>query len=99
PQTMPHRVQNGDMINVSLSCEFMTLPALIHANAIYTNGRLRRGFGARPRRPAGINPATLSKAALAQLMKKVGKVPPKAAPTPASFAVDLGAPNCTRALS
>lgn len=99
PQTMPHRVQNGDMMNVSLSCEFMTLPALIRANAIYTNGRLRRDFGADPRRPAGMGPGTISKAALGQLMKKMGKAPPPAAPTPASFKIDLDAPHCTRSLT
>ena len=98
PQTAPHRVQNGGMMNVSLSCEFMTLPALIHANALYANARLRRGFGANPPRPAGLTPTTLGKAALARLLKRVEPKAPREAPTPASFCIDLAASGCVRAL-
>lgn len=98
PQTAPHRVQNGNMLNVSLSCEFMTLPALIKANATYANGRLRRDFGARPSRAHSVSAGTVSKALLARAFKRVGKPQNSAAVTPATFAVDLAAPNCTRAL-
>ena len=96
PQTAPHRVQNGPMMNVSLSCEFMTMPALIRANAIYANGRLRRQLGAAPRRPGNVTPATLGKAAMARLLKQFGAKPPAAAPTPASFELDLSSETCTR---
>lgn len=98
PQTAPHRVQNGDMLNVSLSCEFMTLPAIINANATYTNARLRRDFGANPPRAYGVSPETVSKALIARVLKRVGKRAPETSPTPATFAVDLSVPNCTRQL-
>lgn len=98
PQNAPHRVQNGDMMNVSLSCEFMTWPALLRANALYANGRLRRSFGARPGRPEGLVPATLGKAALARVFKKLDRNE-NTSPTPASFALDLSRPSCTRPLS
>lgn len=96
PQNAPHRVQNGAMMNVSLSCEFMTLPALIRANAIYANGRLRRGFGASPRRPGTVTPATLGKAAMARLFKSFERSRHDTAPKPASFVLDLDAASCTR---
>jgi hypothetical protein len=37
-QNAPHRIENGPMLNVSLSIEFMTPPALMRANVIYANG-------------------------------------------------------------
>lgn len=98
PQTAPHRVQNADMLNVSLSCEFMTVPALIRANAIYANGRIRRDFGGRPARAAALTPATLGKAAFARLLKHKSRHQADKIPTPASFTVDLAAESCTRPL-
>lgn len=98
PQTAPHRVQNGDMMNVSLSCEFMTLPALLRANALYANGKLRRNLGARPRRPGHMSAGLLGKAALARLIKQTEGKPPTTTPTPPSFMVDPDAPGCTSPL-
>ena len=99
PQTAPHRIQNGDMLNVSLSCEFMTVPALLRANAIYANGQLRRRLGARPARPGSISPALIGKAALARLMKRSDASKPATAPTPATFRVDPTMPQAIRAIS
>ena len=48
PQFGPHRVQNHDVLNVSLSCEFQTWMSLIRANALYANGVFRRNFGMTP---------------------------------------------------
>ncbi len=96
PQTAPHRIQNADMMNVSLSCEFMTLPALVRANAIYANGRLRRDFGLKPRRPQTLSAATIGKAALARLLKTTGRSQPRRAPTQPTFTIDLSTANCTR---
>jgi hypothetical protein len=98
PQNAPHRVQNGDMMNVSLSCEFMTLPGLIRANAIYANGRIRRQFGATLKRPSGMTPLTLSKAALARAIKPFDRSAPSEAPTPASFVLDLSHEHCVRSI-
>lgn len=72
PQTAPHRILNQDCVNVSLSCEYMTLPGIIHANALYANGVLRRRFGANPV-IARDNVATkVMKAGLARMMKLGG---------------------------
>jgi hypothetical protein len=89
PQNAPHRVENADCLNVSLSCEFMTLPALVRANALYTNGQLRRRLGLKPGLPGGPGPASLGKAALARGLKLVSR-PPDAAPTPITFEVRAG---------
>lgn len=97
PQMAPHRVQNGDMMNVSLSCEFMTMPALLRANALYTNAHLRRHFRADPARPERLGASLVGKAALARVLKKTHPPAPRA-PTPATFTVDLTAEGFTRQL-
>ena len=100
PQMAPHRVQNGNMLNVSLSCEFMTLPGLIRANAIYANGCMRKQFGARPAMPRSVTPATLGKAAIARLLKGAANQRKTVnTPTPPSFTIDLSTRSCTKPLS
>ncbi|MEM8616162.1 MAG: hypothetical protein AAGF20_04430 [Pseudomonadota bacterium] len=98
PQTAPHRVQNEDCVNVSLSCEYMTLPALINANAIYMNGVLRRQYGMSPKRPASMTPASFGKAAMAQAVKRLRGHTPLKSPTPITFTLDKAAENGVRAL-
>jgi hypothetical protein len=48
PQNMPHRVDNGPMLNVSLSMEYMTPRALRRARVLHANGVLRRSLGWSP---------------------------------------------------
>ncbi|OYW82186.1 MAG: hypothetical protein B7Z26_03840 [Asticcacaulis sp. 32-58-5] len=48
PQNAPHRIVNHDMVNVSMSIEFMTPTAIWRANVLYANGCLRRWFGLNP---------------------------------------------------
>ncbi len=87
PQNAPHRIQNGDSLNVSLSCEFMTPKALLRANAIYTNGVLRRSLKMQPRLPETVGPGLLGKAVVARGLKALRRGP---APqiTPVTFEVD-----------
>jgi hypothetical protein len=72
PQNGPHRIVNGPMMNVSLSIEFMTPPALLRANVIFANGILRRKLGAHPRIRDGVTPVNLAKLAIARGVKAVG---------------------------
>jgi hypothetical protein len=44
-QNAPHRIENGPMVNVSLSLEFMTSRAIARANMIYGAGVARRRLG------------------------------------------------------
>lgn len=69
PQNAPHRIVNGNMVNVSLSVEFMTAAALLRANVIYANGILRRRFGLKPAIQAGLDPRALLKFGLARAFK------------------------------
>lgn len=84
PQNAPHRVQNGNMMNVSLSCEFMTAPALIRANAIYTNGIIRRKLGHTPAPLKNVGPHMIAKAAIARAIKLYSR-PNDRGPTPITF--------------
>ena len=42
PQHAPHRIENQDSFNVSLSCDYLTWRARVTNGAHYTNGVLRR---------------------------------------------------------
>ena len=84
PQTAPHRVQNSDSLNVSLSCEFMTMPAILRANAIYANSLLRDKLGVDPAYPEAVGALTMAKAGLARLSKKLSPLREKG-PTPITF--------------
>ena len=99
PQTAPHRVDNSDCVNVSLSCEFMTWPALVHANALYANGVLRRRHGRSPEIAKHGVTEKYAKAALARGLKLVGSRSSFERKVEPSFIVDLGAERCVREMS
>ncbi len=95
-QNAPHRIENGPMLNVSLSMEFMTPQALLRANVIYANAVLRRTLGARPRIQQGLRPATLAKLAVARAAKALARNRPTPGVLPASFRLDAAAPGALR---
>jgi len=70
-QNAPHRIENGAMLNVSLSIEFMTPAAVMRANVLYANGALRK-HGHRPQVQTAPHPAALAKVAYARGLKAVG---------------------------
>lgn len=90
PQNAPHRIVNSDSLNVSLSVEFMTPQALMRANVIYANGKLRR-IGAHPGIQQGMHPFALGKLALARLLKAADKRR-AADPLTPQFALERGGP-------
>ena len=88
-QNAPHRVQNGPMVNVSLSMEFMTPKALLRANIIYANALLRRRFGMHPKVEERFGPTVLAKLAYARAVKAASERRKVYKPIlPASFALD-----------
>lgn len=100
PQNVPHRVANADMVNVSLSLEYMTPAALFRANLFYANALLRRNLGVRrPKVQSRPVPAALAKLALARAVKIAAKTR-KTSKTilPATFVVDPGQPGGYRTL-
>lgn len=96
PQMAPHRIDNGNCVNVSLSCEFMTMPALVKANAIFTNGILRRRHGMHPEITNDGPVKLYGKAAAARVFKAFNSRKSFARHTEPSFTVDLTATNAVR---
>lgn len=92
-QNAPHRIENGPMLNVSLSIEFMTPQALLRANVIYANGVLRRRLGARPRLATGFTPLNISKLAVARGAKALNLQKPDPRVLPVSFHLDAERPG------
>jgi len=87
PQNAPHRIENGDMMNVSLSIEFMTTASLMRANVIYANGMLRKTFGAKPKIQAGLDPRALAKVGAARAWKALNPGQRTRDPMPVTFAL------------
>jgi len=92
-QNAPHRIENGSMLNVSLSVEFMTPAALLRANEIYANGVLRRRLGARPGLRAGGAAPALAKFALARAAKALKLQKPNPRVLPPTFRLDGARPG------
>ncbi|MDP3490580.1 MAG: hypothetical protein Q8R71_10620 [Phenylobacterium sp.] len=92
-QNAPHRIENGAMLNVSLSMEFMTPQALLRANVIYANGVMRRRAGLRPRLSDGVSPANLGKLVLARGAKALKLQKAHERILPATFRLDPGQPG------
>jgi hypothetical protein len=70
PQNMSHRVDNGPMMNVSVSMEFMTPRARARGNVLYANGVLRRKLGWTPAIQSR-GPAFVAKLAFAAAHKAI----------------------------
>jgi hypothetical protein len=93
-QNAPHRVENGPMVNVSLSMEFMTPKALLRANILYANAQLRRRFGVEPQVQDRIGPRAVAKLAFARAHKAAKAGGKTYRPImPASFALDPAQPG------
>lgn len=87
-QNAPHRIENGSMLNVSLSVEFMTPAALLRANVVYANGLMRRRLGMQPSIDAGVTPAAVAKLGLARAAKALRLQKPNPKVLTPSFRLD-----------
>ncbi len=98
-QNLPHRVQNGPTVNVSLSMEFMTASALARANVLYANAQLRKRFGVKPKVQDRFGPRLLAKLAFARAIKASQAGRNIYRPIlPATFALDPAQPGEIQAL-
>jgi hypothetical protein len=97
PMHSPHRVINGDNLNVSVSVEFSTPRSMLTNGVFYTNGVLRRRLGMKPVSrtiPDVLKPAYWAVAKSLRIL----------APSKSNierdhtrqFDVDLSAPGCVR---
>jgi hypothetical protein len=91
PQNAPHRVDNGPMMNVSVSMEFMTPPARVRANVLHANGLLRTHMGWTPRIQARPGPAMAAKLMLAAAHKAAIAHKARAPVLEETFDVEAGA--------
>ena len=97
PQHSPHRVVNGDDLNVSVSAEFSTPRSMLTNGVFYVNGRLRRSVGLRLKSRGTsrvLQPAYLLASKALNLI-----APPKQNAEAAherQFDVDLSVPDCIR---
>ena len=98
PQNAPHRIVNDDMLNVSLSIEYMTPAALMRANVIYANGLMRRNLGSRPRLQDNFGPAAMAKFGAARAVKALKLHKATKQILPMQFAVDAASPDFVRPL-
>ena len=73
-QNAPHRVENANDMNVSLSFEYMTPVAIARANAVFANAWLRKRFGYEATLEPNPTIAWPAKVALARVLKKVKPV-------------------------
>jgi hypothetical protein len=98
PQNAPHRLVNGPMLNVSLSIEYLTTPAMLRANVLYANGLLRRRLGVTPRLNDGFTPANLAKFGLARAAKALKLQKELSTKTPPSFRLEPERPGVPASL-
>lgn len=95
PLHSPHRVVNGEGLNVSVTVAFDSPRSRRLNGVVYVNGLLRRRLGLHPvssRTPGLLQPAYLAAARFLQSLRPHGEA---ARPTP-RFEVDLQAPDCIR---
>jgi len=88
PQNAPHRIDNGDDLNVSLSIEFMTPKAQLRANAILANAWLRDRFGLKSGIEARPNVGWLPKVLLARAIRLLEPRHRKPAVIPHTFMLE-----------
>ncbi len=93
PQNAPHRIVNGDMVNVSLSIEFQTPKALWHANLLYANGLLRRFHGMNPGVRSSAKALEPLKIAYARMNKMMGGFQGHKTPLVPRFSLDPQRPG------
>lgn len=96
PQFMPHRVENADCMNVSLSCEYQTIGSFLQANAIYTNKLLRKTTPLSPVMANSVGPGVVAKAAFARAHKAMMQAGPRKSPTPITFELDAASESYIR---
>ncbi|MFZ5670159.1 MAG: hypothetical protein ACOY4K_11745 [Pseudomonadota bacterium] len=97
PQHSPHRVVNGDDLNVSVSVEFTTPQSALANGVFYGNGRLRRAAGWAPRSRGPVRLLAPAYLLAARALKRWAPPATNVERDHARrFDVDLTAPGCVR---
>ena len=93
PVNAPHRIENGDTLNVSMVMEYFEPHALLKYGVYYFNGILRRYFGRQPRSTGYRGPLAAMKLAAALLFKKINLLKTQSRPRYLTFAIDPFSPG------
>lgn len=89
----PHRVQNLDGLNVSVTMEVVTTDSLVKNNVLYANGVMRRKFGWTPKSAKTSGPGALMKLGLSKLAKTMWKEDKPMPKSERTFDIDPDAPT------
>lgn len=99
PLNAPHRVDNHDSLNVSITIEYLTPEIRRHQIVTAANGILRQKLGVTPKSRATQGPGYWSKAVLQAGVRRSGLLSrQQARKRPITFALDLSAPGGIRPL-
>lgn len=98
PLNAPHRVDNLDSLNMSLTTEYLTTESQRSYGVHYANGILRRRFGFTPKSRALTGPVALAKCAGALAYKKLKLHKAQEFKFISTFRVDPTAPDGVRFL-
>ncbi len=99
PLNAPHRVDNLDDLNMSLTTEYMTTETQRSYGVNYANGLMRRVLGMSPRSQELTGPAALAKCAVALAYKKLGLRKSQEFKFISTFRIDPQAPDGIRLLA
>ena len=99
PLNAPHRVDNLDGLNMSLTTEYFTSQAQRKYGVYYANGMMRRKLGIEPRSTSTNGAQALAKCAMAFAAKKLNVSSAETFEFVASFVVDPSAPDGVRFLA
>ncbi len=100
PLNAPHRVDNHDCLNVSITIEYLTPEIRRHQIVTAANGFMRRKLGLTPRSTATTGPGYWAKAVLNAGVRRSGIMARQAAKRrPVTFALDTTAPGGIRDLA
>jgi hypothetical protein len=97
PHHSPHRVVNGDDLNVSISVEFSSPQSMLTNSVFYTHGRMRRALGWAPKSRGVMQALAPASLLLARALKTWAPPAHNVERSPVRrFDVDLSAPGCVR---
>ena len=93
PLNAPHRVDNHDCLNVSMTLEYFTPDIRRHHMVTVANGIMRSKLGIRPSSHVTTGPSFWSKAVLQKVLKQTANGDRKRARRQPEFRLDPGAPE------
>ena len=97
PIHSPHRVLNGNDLNVSVSVEYSTPRSMLTNGVFYTNGVLRRSLGINPKTRGTADALKPAYWAASRVLKAAARNKPSVERNHTrQFDVDLSAPDCIR---